>query len=134
MLAAVGQENVITPVSYSLFNDNLLSINGSSLGGHCVAIMNDTERNVSTCTDTTSSVLFDGHIPALTGDMWASQLLTLQAKIGTRIGSENINITFAFSSSMFIQRVELVLLNCPQLGASVSSIAIFDGPNSNVTV
>ena len=37
----------------------------------------------SKCEASTSSVLFDGNIPTLTGldgDMWASQLLTLQIR------------------------------------------------------
>ena len=52
-------------------------MSGSSVTGHCSSVSSTRVR--STCTDPTSSVLFDGVIPTLTGldgDMWASQLLT----------------------------------------------------------
>ena len=50
-------------------------MNGSSATGHCSNYAN------GVCNDPASSVLFDGHIPTLTGldgDTWASQLLTIQ--------------------------------------------------------
>ena len=60
-------------------------MSGSSATGHCSSVSSDGVR--STCTDPTSSVLFDGVIPTLTGldgDMWASQLLTLQRATSIR--------------------------------------------------
>ena len=51
------------------------SVNGSSATG------NSSNYTSGACNDPASSVLFDGHIPTLTGldgDMWASQLLTIQ--------------------------------------------------------
>ena len=51
------------------------SVNGSSATGNC------SNYASGACNDPASSVLFDGHIPTLTGldgDMWASQLLTTQ--------------------------------------------------------
>ena len=73
----------------------------------------------STCTDPTSSVLFDGVIPTLTGldgDMWASQLLTLPRPMP----SINIDITTPLS------RVELTMFNCPEWRISVQSISLRD--------
>ena len=62
-----------------------------------------------TCTDPTSSVLYDGHIPTLTGldgDMWASQLLTLHTT------TRRTDITFDFSTTpdfREVRRVEVSL-------------------------
>ena len=55
------------------------SVNGSSPTGKCSNISMAETR--TTCLQPTSSVLLDGRVPTLTGldgDMWASQLLTLQ--------------------------------------------------------
>ena len=72
------------------------------------------------CTDPTSSVLFDGHIPTLTGldgDMWASQLLTMSPLASTT------EITFDFTGTVRVDRVEVVMFNCPQWGIGVHNIA-----------
>ena len=61
-----------------------VSVNGSLPNGNCSNVTSDIGANFrdqSRCEAPTSSVLFDGRIPILTGldgDMWASQLLTLQ--------------------------------------------------------
>ena len=65
-------------------------------------------------TRTTCSVLFDGCVLTLTGldsDMWASQLLTLQTTQSFTL------VTFDFTDVpgyVGIQRVEVVMFNCPQ--------------------
>ena len=98
-------------------------VNGSSATGHCSNV--DRSRNgfTSICNDPTSSVLFDGVIPTLTGldgDMWASQLLTLNS-------TGSIEIAFSFSIFQIVRlRVELVMFNCPEWGISVQSISIRD--------
>ena len=92
-------------------------MNGSSDTGHCSSVSHGGVR--STCTDPTSSVLFDGVIPTLTGldgDMWASQLLTLQRPMS----SINIDITTPIS------RVEVTMFNCPEWRISVQSISLRD--------
>ena len=97
-----------------------MSVNGSSATGNCSSVTNSS--GTITCTDPTSSVLYDGHIPTLTGldgDMWASQLLTLHSNRST-------NITFDFSSdSKFrVERVEVVIFNCPEWGVGVQTVAL----------
>ena len=92
-------------------------MNGSSATGHCSSFSHGVIR--STCTDPTSSVLFDGVTPTLTGldgDMWASQLLTLQRPMP----SINIGITTSIS------RVEVTMFNCPEWRISVQSISLRD--------
>ena len=92
-------------------------MNGSSATGNCSSISHGVVT--STCTDPTSSVLFDGVIPTLTGldgDMWASQLLTLQRPMP----SINIDITTPLS------RVEVTMFNCPEWRISVQSISLRD--------
>ena len=81
--------------------------------------MDDT---MTTCLQPTSSVLFDGCVPTLTGldgDMWASQLLTINT-----IKSLTIFI-FDFTDTpryVGIQRVEVVMFNCPQRGIAFTTI------------
>ena len=90
-------------------------VNGSSATGHCSSVSHGVVR--STCTDPTSSVLFDDVIPTLTGldgDMWASQLLTLPRPMP----SINIDITTPIS------RVEVIMFNCPEWRISVQSISL----------
>ena len=77
-----------------------------------------------------TSVLFDGHIPTLTGldgDVWASQLLTLQAA-GHRSKDEHlydVNITVKFSTKHTMAWVGVTLFNCSQWGASVTRIKVY---------
>ena len=78
----------------------------------------------TTCLQPTSSVLFDGHVPTLTGldgDMWASQLLTIQTM------QSLTNVIFDFTDTpgyVGIQRVEVVMFNCPQWGVASTTIAL----------
>ena len=69
------------------------------------------------CDTPTSSVLFDGNIPTLTGldgDMWASQLLTLQT---TNPANRDIPSDFTGTSNYTgLKRIELVMLNCLEWG------------------
>ena len=101
-----------------------MSVNGSSATGHCLSY--DSNGDISTCSQPASSVLFDGATPALIsldGNMWASQLLTLQ-------GSTRVQLTFDVTDVPGYMigedgRVEVVLFNCPQWGVSVVLIDIF---------
>ena len=80
------------------------------------------DRFVST---PTSSVLFDGNVSTLTGldgDMWASQLLTINTTANTA------EITFDFTDTpdyTGVERVEVVMFNCPEWGISVRAINLF---------
>ena len=96
------------------------SINGSSATGHCSTVTGTT----STCEDPTSSVLFDGVIPTLTGldgDTWASQLLTLET------GESTTEISFDFTATtnhVRVERIEVVMFNCPEWEVSASTIIV----------
>ena len=78
----------------------------------------------TTCLQPTSSVLFDGRVPALTGldgDMWASQLLTIQTM------QSLINVIFDFTDTPGydrVERVEVVMFNCPQWGIGTTTITL----------
>ena len=71
-----------------------------------------------------SGVLFDGHVPTLTGldgDMWASQLLTINTMYSLT------NVIFDFTDTpgyVGIQRVEVVMFNCPQWGITSTTITL----------
>ena len=97
--------------------------NGSSATGHCSSVDRSNNAFTSICSHPTSSVLFDGVIPTLTGldgDMWASQLLTLNS-------TGSIKISFAFSTIQIVNlRVELVMFSCPEWGISVQSVKLKD--------
>ena len=77
---------------------------------------------MKTCSRPRSSVLFDGHVPKLTGldgDMWASQLLTINTT------QSLANVTFNFTDTPGydrIERVEVVMFNCPQWGIASTTI------------
>ena len=99
-------------------------MSGSSVTGHCSNV--NSNGVISTCTDPTSSVLFDGVIPTLTGldgDMWASQLLTLQRTTNTRA-----TVLFDFTDTPdyvgLDGRLEVVMFNCPEKGISASTITV----------
>ena len=93
-----------------------MSVNGSSEDGNCSII-------VTTCNEPTTSVLQDVIIPTFTGldgDMWASQLLTINST-----DSPTIDITFDFEGYFGVERVEVVMFNCPEWEISVDSITLY---------
>ena len=111
-----------------------MSVSGSSATGHCSNVSNTEVK--STCTDPSSSVLFDGVIPTLTGldgDMWASQLLTLQKNT---LGP---TVTFNFTGTQdyvgLSGRLEVVMFNCPEreISASTIRVPISSSPSVNPT-
>ena len=93
------------------------SVNGSSPTGSCSrGTYYDTQI---TCQQPNSSVLFDGRVPTLDGDMWASQLLTINTT------DHNITITFDFTDTPGydrVERVEVAMFNCPQWGIETTDI------------
>ena len=98
-----------------------ISVNGSPVTGNCSDFVPGiTTGGLSRCDDPVSSVLFDGNIPTLTGldgDMWASQLLTLQTinEFRREIVSEVTDV---------VARVEFVIFNCPEWGISTQIIRL----------
>ena len=114
---------VIHPESYSFYNGK--SVNGSSPTGNCSNSRLPGE--LMTCLQPNSSFLFDGRVPTLTGldgDMWASQLLIIQSINGRiDISSSFIEETALIPDSdinVTIERVEVVMLNCPESSQSIS--------------
>ena len=103
-----------------------MSVNGSSAIGNCSSVAIFTSNELSRCDTPTSSVLFDGNIPTLTGldgDMWASQLLTLQTTNQAR--SEIVfDFTGSTNSEFIVERVELVMFNCPERRVAVQTIRL----------
>ena len=120
-LIANSQAAEVFPAEYRYPTPTL--VNGSSATGNCASIPSSTSSAL--CTDPTSSVLFDGHIPTLTGldgDMWASQLLTVQITSSTDIFFD-FRETPGFTE---VERVEIVMFNCPEWGIGVETIQLFE--------
>ena len=128
--AVQGNHNLPLSCSVSIkillsYTAERVSVNGSSATGNC-STFSSTHNRLSRCDAPTSSVLFDGNIPTLTGldgDMWASQLLTLQTT-----NEDRRDIIFDFtgsSNSQFrVGRVELVMFNCPDMGIALQNIRL----------
>ena len=109
------------PVLYLLpLESNLVAVNGSR---KCSNFVRSTTRQ--TCMMPTSSVLFDGNVPTLTGldgDMWASQLLTINTTANTAEVIFDFNTTPDYTG---VGRVEVVMFNCPEWGISARIISLF---------
>ena len=109
-------------MEYSFPVAGMQSMNGSSSTAHCSNVFSSC-NGTSRCLDPTSSVLFDGRTPTLTGldgDMWASQLLTIHSNPAV--------ITFNFTETpgfVGVRRVEMVLFNCPKWAISVLSVQLY---------
>ena len=108
-ITVIPSYSTVYPERYTFLTGT--SVNGSSPTGNCSNVsMDDT---MTTCLQPTSSVLFDGRVPTLTGldgDMWASQLLT----INTTQSLTNVIFDFTDILGYFgIERVEVVMFNCP---------------------
>ena len=81
-----------------------------------------------TYTDPTNSVLFDGHIPTLTGlggSTWASQLLTLNPNTRTTEITFNFTATPGYSR---LERIEVVMFSCPEWGIGEDIIRVLTTP------
>ena len=104
------------------------SVNGSSATGNCANVITSAETTI--CSNPTSSVLFDdpGGMPILTGldgDMWASQLLTIQ----TTAAFTEITVDLGTPTFTRVERVEVVMFNCLQLGIGVQTVQAFEDNN-----
>ena len=106
-------------------NTPAVSESGSCETGHCSNV-SDSKR---VCNAPRSSVLFDG-IPTLTeleGDMWASQLLTLNTS------TSSASIIFDFTNPTDkngptnyagVSVIEVVMVNCPARGIGAGAIRV----------
>ena len=112
-------------------NAATVSESGSSETGHCSNV-SDSGR---VCNAPRSSVLFDG-IPTLTGlkgDMWASQLLTLNTS------TSSASITFDFTNPTDrsgpvevytgVEVIEVVMFNCPARGIGTNNVQLLANDN-----
>ena len=109
-----------------------ISVNGSSATGNCANVSSSPSGTI-TCADPTSSVLFDDPrgMPILTGldgDMWASQLLTIQ----TTAAFTEITVDLRTPTFNRVERIEVVMFNCPQMGTGVQTIQAFENNNALV--
>ena len=106
-----------------------MAVNGSSSTGRCSNFIYSASRQ--NCLTPTSSVLFDGNVPTLTGlngDMWASELLTINATANTA------EITLDFTDTpdyTGVGRVEVVMFNCPEWGISVTTIQLYSATSTS---
>ena len=117
----MGIHFTVYPERYTFLTGT--SVNGSSPTGNCSRLQND--GTMTTCFQPPNSgVLFDWHYPTLTGldgDMWASQLLTINTT------QSLTNVTFDFTDTpgyVGIQRVEVVMFNCPQWEIASTTIQL----------
>ena len=115
---------IVIPAKYFFPSEtDLVAVNGSNSTGRCSNYIRSSLRKY--CYTPTSSVLFDGNVPTLTGldgDMWASQLLTINTTDNTA------EITFDFTDTpdyTGVGRVEVVMFNCPEWDISVRTITLF---------
>ena len=100
-------------------------MNGSSPTGNCSRLQKKKDSIMTTCFQPPNSyVLFNRHIPTLTGldgDMWASQLLTINTIQSLTV----VIFDFTDTPGYFgIQRVEVVMFNCPQWGIASTNILL----------
>ena len=110
-------------------------MNGSSATGQCnSATAFGANTGLSNCSQPTTSVLFDGNIPTLTGldgDMWASELLVFQLTESTR--KDIISDFTATPNYVGVRRVEIMMVNCPEWGIGVSGIRLLSAPSISVS-
>jgi hypothetical protein len=122
-----GTTLTVVPPSYIFPTAETVSVNGSSAVGQCSNVTTGIgDGTLSRCNTPNTSVLFDGNVPPLTGldgDMWASQLLTMNVTVANRryIISDFISVP----NYDRVERIELVMFNCPEKGISVQTINIF---------
>ena len=88
-----------------------VSVNGSFATRNCSNVTLSDNGRSRTCNNPASSVLYDGHIPTLTGldgDTWASQLFTIERT------SNDIEVHFFFTTAPSVMAVEVVAFTCPE--------------------
>ena len=119
-ITVIPSYSTVYPERYTFLTGT--SVNGSSPTGNCSNVSID--DTMTTCLQPTSSVLFDGRVPTLTGldgDMWAGQLLTINITQSLTYFSFDFTDTPGYVG---IQRVEVVMFNCPQWGVASTTISL----------
>ncbi len=112
-------------------NPAAISERGSSATGHCSNV-SDSGR---VCNTPRTSVLFDGVIPTLTGldgDLWATQLLTLNTSTSSASITFDFNTVFdtnGVTTYTGVELIEIVMFNC--LPTGVFSIQVL-GDNNDI--
>ena len=111
------------------------SVNGSAPFGHCTSILTYNLRDdEKMCNTPHQCILFDGHTPRVTGDRWASGLLTLQPNrlessldFGFEPGPDydSVVVTFDFSSALRMGVIQVVLFNCPEWEIFISRLTLY---------
>ena len=127
----LARNDGVVPFRYRFIIDQEAE-NGSLAVGNC----SDTVSAGSTtiCRQPTTSVLFDGKTPTLTGlsgNMWASQLFTLSS---AEDGGRSMSLLFEFGTTGFIGvwGVEVTMFNCPDWGLAVRSIRLQNGRGGSI--
>ena len=115
---------VVLPSSYFFHTVKTVSVNGSSATGNCSSITPSTTNVTARCNTPTSSVLFDANIPTLIGLDGYSQLQILHTTISYRR-----EIIFDFTGTFRVERIELVMFNCPEWGIRVQAIRLLTAPS-----
>jgi hypothetical protein len=119
----------VIPGKFQYLRELGVSAHGSSPTGHCSRI--SSFNTLFICDDPTSSVLFDGDIPELSGldgDTWASQLLTLhQEEVFL-----DVFVTFDFTKTpgyKGFDGIELVVFNCGTENTNLLDVQITGSNN-----
>lgn len=112
--------STVLPCNFTTFTAH--STNGSSVNGNCSNFYG-TVYLYAYCLAPNTSVLFDGHIPMLTGqdNMWARALLTLRTRGykfevygGFHVEDVNdVQLSFNFSRSYRMESMHVSVFNCP---------------------
>ena len=123
LLILIGQ---VIPAQF-LIPTTVVAVNGSSPTARC------NNAALNTCTQPSSSVLFDGALPDVTrirpgNNNWASQMFTVLS--GTTLALDFANV----EGFVRLERVEVVVFNCPEWGLGVNNIAVYQGRGSSVSI
>ncbi len=116
-------------------NPPAISERGSSATGHC----SDVSDSGRVCNTPRNSVLFDG-IPTLTGldgDMWATQLLTLNTSTSSASIIFDFNTVFdsnGVTTYTGVELIEIVMFNCPTRGIGANVTQVFGDDNDIGTI
>ena len=116
--------NTVIPSSIAYSAGQQMTVNGSSTIMNCSNV-----SMITTCSidNPTSSILFDDPrgMPVLIDiglegirRIWANQLLTIMAK------ASSIDLTFKFCNPVRVERVEVVIFNCPEWEIGVQTIRV----------
>ena len=118
--------STVVPGQFSIQANPVVSVNGSFSTGICSQILGSPDGTSLICPTPATSVLFDGDIPTLTGldgDMWASQLFTVERTTGS-IVALTLDFTALGQAYNGFTRVSVAIFNCPLWGIGVTSVDV----------